>query len=55
MTQEQRKAIADLRSAGYAISIWTPEELGSVSRKRVEDRLVEVGHEIIDTLKSLED
>jgi hypothetical protein len=43
--------IALLRAKGYAVIIWTPEELAGASRNRVEDRLVELGWEVIADLK----
>ena len=43
-------AAADLSKKGYAIIVWTPEELGNVSARLVEDRSIELGHQIIDDL-----
>jgi hypothetical protein len=43
--------IALLRAKGYAVIVWTPEELAGASRNRVEDRLVELGWEVIADLK----
>jgi hypothetical protein len=40
-----------LRAKGYAVIVWTPEELAGASRNRVEDRLVELGWEVIADLK----
>jgi hypothetical protein len=37
MTPEQTQAIQSLRDAGYAVIIWTPEELGHIDPADVED------------------
>ena len=50
MNREQISAIASLRSDGYAVIVWTPEELDEVSARLVEDRSIELGHQIIDDL-----
>ena len=50
MTEEQKKAIKELRHAGYAVIVWTPEELGEADAKRVQDRSIELGHEVIEDL-----
>jgi hypothetical protein len=42
--------IEQLRAQGYAVIVWTPEELRGVDPARVEDRSVELGNDIIDTL-----
>jgi hypothetical protein len=43
--------IQDLRQAGYAVIVWTPEELGSADPGLLEDRSIELGHEIIEALQ----
>lgn len=50
MNNEQMSALASLSSEGYAVIVWTPEELGDVSARLVEDRSIELGHQIIDDL-----
>jgi len=50
MNREQRRALASLTDEGYAVIVWTPEELGDVSARLVEDRCIELGHQIIDDL-----
>ena len=47
----RNKTIQQLRAEGYAIILWTPEELEGVAPKHVEDRSVELGWEIIEALK----
>ena len=51
MTATQQQAIQELRNAGYAVVIWTPEELGDVNPRRVEDRSIELGYDVIENLK----
>jgi hypothetical protein len=53
MTPEERVVIADLRSRGFAVIVWTPEELAGASRKLVEDRSVELGWQVIEDLKEI--
>ena len=50
MTEEQLRAIEQLRAAGYAVIAWTPLELDGASPQRVEDRSVELGWEVIECL-----
>ena len=50
MNNEQMSALASLSSEGYAVIVWTPEELGNVSARLVEDRSIELGYQIIDAL-----
>jgi hypothetical protein len=45
MTPEQIKTIQDLRAAGYAVIIWTPEELGEVAPEFVEEMSISYGNE----------
>jgi hypothetical protein len=52
MTEKQMQAVQDLRHAGYAVIIWTPEELGDANPRKVEDRSIELGHEVIHDLRS---
>jgi hypothetical protein len=53
MTPEEKAVVAELRNRGYAVIIWTPEELAGASRKHVEDRSVELGWQVIDDLKDM--
>jgi len=53
MTPEEKAVVSELRSRGYAVIIWTPEELAGASRKHVEDRSVELGWQVIDDLKDM--
>ena len=51
MTHEQLQVIRDLRHAGYAICIFSPEELDGASVNIVQGRLAELGNEVIEDLK----
>ena len=53
MTTAERAVIEELRSRGFAVIIWTPEELAGASRKHVEDRSVELGWQVIEDLKDI--
>ncbi len=44
------KSISQLRHAGYAVIVWSPKELGGVDPRRVEDRSIELGWEVIADL-----
>lgn len=49
MDETQRKAIDDLRSQGYAVVIFTPEEIPeSVNVRRLEDCMVGRGADFIE-------
>lgn len=52
MTAVQIAVLAELRHAGYAVITWTPEELRDANPRRVEDRSIELGWEIINDLAS---
>ena len=47
MTTEQLQTIRDLRSAGYAVIIWTPEELGRTHPSDVEDASISYASDYI--------
>jgi hypothetical protein len=55
MTEEQMKAIRELRDSGYAVCIFNPEELRGAKPHKVEDELVSAGWEIIDSLATEEE
>lgn len=48
LTTEQRIMLAELRFAGYAICMFTPEELNGINPAALEDRLIPFGWECID-------
>ena len=47
--------IKELRDAGYAVIVWTPEELGSCPADFVEDGSIEHGWAIIEQLQDEEE
>lgn len=53
MTPEERAFMAELQSRGFAVIIWTPEELAGASRKHVENRSIELGWQVIEDLKDI--
>lgn len=50
LTNAELRVINRLGDKGYAIILWTPEELRGVSAIEVEDRSIEFGHQLIDDL-----
>lgn len=46
-----RQFISEMRSEGYAVVIFSPDELGSATPKSLENRLVELGNEAISDLQ----
>jgi len=51
MTKEQRKVVEELRDEGYAVIVWAPEELETANPRRVEDRSIELGWDVVGDLK----
>lgn len=51
MTKTQLTALRQLRDKGYAIAIFTPEELSGAPVDDIEDRMVSEGWDAIDMLK----
>jgi hypothetical protein len=47
MTASQLKAIRELRDAGYAVIVWTPEELNGVHPSDVEDQSISFASEYL--------
>lgn len=52
MTRTQAEAIEKLRSLGYAISIFTPGEVGEASADTLQDLMVERGCNYLDSQES---
>ena len=50
MDERQQQVIDELRGEGYAVVIFNPEELAEVNKGKVEDRLVELGWDVISDL-----
>ena len=51
MTDEQLKVLKELHSQGYAVCVFTPEELDGVPQVEVEDSIIESGWDCINALK----
>jgi hypothetical protein len=47
MTSTQLAAIRELRAAGYAVILWTPEELNGADPSDVEDQSVSFASEYL--------
>jgi hypothetical protein len=54
MTAEQTKVVRELRHAGYAVIVWTPDEVGTANPRKVEDRSISLGWDVIGDLKDEE-
>ena len=52
MTKEDWEVIRKFREAGYALTIFSPEELRGASTRDFENRMVELGWEVVDSLAS---
>ena len=48
LSPSQLTALRELANDGWAVVVWTPEELGNASPTDVEDRSIEIGHQIIE-------
>lgn len=49
-TDKDREAIESLRARGFCVVAFSPSELETAPAGKVEDRLVELGWEVIDTM-----
>lgn len=54
-TKQEKDAINSMRDRGYAIAVFTEEELNGADPSQVEDIMVERGWYAIDDLGGLED
>ena len=52
LTEKELNMLRELRNRGYAVIIWTPDELKGANRSHVEDRSIELGYQIIDDLSN---
>ena len=55
MTPEEIATIQNLRDQGYAVVLFSPEELVGAPARKVEDRMCERGWEAIDYLTDDDD
>lgn len=51
MTTQERDCILELRNRGYAVIVWTPDELRAADPGDVEDRSIELGWDVIECLQ----
>jgi len=49
-TKQAAEHLRQLRKMGYAVVAFTPEELRGADSDHVEDRMVEIGWDVIDSL-----
>lgn len=52
ITDAEHEALKSLHNRGYAVVVFTPEELNGVESKRVEERMIETGWDVISWLES---
>jgi hypothetical protein len=50
LSKEEHEVVQAIRHRGFAVIIWTPKELKNARPRYVEDRSIELGWEIIETL-----
>ena len=55
MTDEEVEVIRKMRMRGFAVVIFTPKELMGAPEDDVESRLVELGWDVIDALRTEEE
>ena len=48
MTQEQREVIEALRAAGYAVTVFSPEELGTMPARTLEEAQIAWSNEELE-------
>lgn len=47
--------LGQMTHEGWAVVVWSPEELQGADPGLVQDRLIELGYDVIDCLKENED
>jgi hypothetical protein len=52
LSKSELDAFVNLRMRGFAVIAWTPKELRDADPERVEDRLIELGWGIIESLNT---
>lgn len=55
LSPEHQEVIEYLREEGYAVIVWTPEELEEVDPGLIQDRSIELGWDIIDSQRQYKD
>ena len=51
MSPKQKEVIKELRDAGYAVAVWSPDELDPADPVDVQDEVITAGNNIIQRLK----
>lgn len=54
LSDSERDVIEALRSRGFVVVVWTPAEVGDAPAGHCEDRITELGHEVIGDLQGEE-
>lgn len=52
MNAEQAAVIESLRAEGFAVTVFTPDELGDADPDQVQDKMTERGWQAIDWLNA---
>ena len=52
LNKKQTAVLRELTDEGYAVILWTPEELGDVNPAKLEDRSIEFGWQYIESEQS---
>lgn len=55
MTEQELNMLRQLRNKGYAVAVWTPEELRGVDPSDVEDVMIERAADFIDVMATGEE
>ena len=55
LTQQDLEALRSLRHRGFAVAVWTPEELGTLAPRHLEDSVVEHGNMVIEVSQEDDD
>lgn len=54
LSKNQTQVLRELRNEGYAVIVWSPEELGSTDPDFMQDRSIEFGHSVLEFNGSLQ-
>lgn len=52
MTEQQLAVVRELRSKGYAIIVWTPEEIGDADVNQLVDLAISRGNDYLESANS---
>lgn len=48
LSREDRDALSSLRARGFAVVVFTPDEMGETDPREIEAALVQCGNEILE-------